>query len=137
MWSLGCIAAELRTGRVLFQNDSLSTLLARVVGILGEIDDEVLAQGRYSHRFFTKHKILYDRVPDDDRSFVYIFPKRTTLKHRLATDDELFLDFVHGLLTVDPKKRLTARTALNHPWIHFNYGDRGDPPVRNPPRNST
>ena len=35
MWSLGCILAELWTGRVLFQNDSLATLLARVVGILG------------------------------------------------------------------------------------------------------
>jgi serine/threonine protein kinase len=27
MWSLGCIIAELWTGRVLFQNDSLATLL--------------------------------------------------------------------------------------------------------------
>ena len=57
-------------------------------------------QGRYSHRFFTKHKILYDRLSDDDRSLVYIFPKKTTLKHRLATDDALFVDFVGSLLQV-------------------------------------
>ena len=59
-----------------------------------------MVQGRYSHRFFTKHKILYDRLSDDDRSLVYIFPKKTTLKHRLATDDALFVDFVSSLLQV-------------------------------------
>ena len=31
----------------------------------------------HTHRFFTKRKILYDRLSDDDRSLVYIFPKRT------------------------------------------------------------
>lgn len=30
MWSLGCILAELLTGNVLFQNDSVQGLLARV-----------------------------------------------------------------------------------------------------------
>jgi len=126
MWSLGCIVAELWTGRVLFQKDSLATLLARVTGILGEIDDDLLDRGRYSHRFFTKQKILYDRMADDDRHFVYIFPKRTSLKHRLGTDDELFLDFCRGLLTVDPAKRLTASQALKHPWLSLDYGVAGD-----------
>ena len=30
MWSLGCIIAELWTGNVLFQNDTVQGLLARV-----------------------------------------------------------------------------------------------------------
>lgn len=34
MWSLGCILAELYTGNVLFQNDSIQSLLARVIFIL-------------------------------------------------------------------------------------------------------
>jgi serine/threonine protein kinase len=38
---------------------------------------------------------------------------------RLATDDELFLDFVHGLLTVDPTKRLTARTVPDMLFVCF------------------
>ena len=45
MWSLGCILAELHTGEVLFQNDSLPSLLARCVGILGPFDPELLARG--------------------------------------------------------------------------------------------
>ena len=119
-WSLGCILAELWTGRVLFQNDSLATLLARVVGILGGIEENLLLQGRYSHRFFTKHKILYDRLSDDDRSLVYIFPKKTSLKHRLATDDTLFVDFVNKLLQVNPAKRFSATEVLPKPLVSLS-----------------
>ncbi|MCO5548230.1 hypothetical protein L7F22_001687 [Adiantum nelumboides] len=61
IWSLGCILAELCTGNVLFQNDSLATLLARVVGILGPLDLEVLAKGRDTHKYFTKNHMLYER----------------------------------------------------------------------------
>ncbi|KAI5066126.1 hypothetical protein GOP47_0018750 [Adiantum capillus-veneris] len=61
IWSLGCILAELCTGNVLFQNDSLGTLLARVVGILGPVDPEVLAKGRDTHKYFTKNYMLYER----------------------------------------------------------------------------
>jgi hypothetical protein len=35
LWSLGCIMAELWTGRVLFQNDSVQTMLARMIGVIG------------------------------------------------------------------------------------------------------
>ena len=48
-------------GQVLFQNDSLATLLARVVGILGPIDPEVLAKGRDTYKYFTKNHMLYER----------------------------------------------------------------------------
>lgn len=35
IWSLGCIMAELLTGKVLFQNDSVQTMLARMMGVIG------------------------------------------------------------------------------------------------------
>lgn len=54
IWSLGCIMAELWTGNVLFQNDSLVTLLARVVGILGPFPNRMLANSRHVGKYFTK-----------------------------------------------------------------------------------
>ena len=36
-------------------------------------------------------------------------------------------DLVRKLLTVNPKKRITAQNALEHPWIkskHFNEFDK-------------
>lgn len=58
---------------------------------------------------------------DEDKSLVYIFPKKTTLKHRLGTDDALFVDFVSKLLTVNPSKRYSAAQALEHPWLTASY----------------
>ncbi len=48
IWSLGCILAELSSGSVLFQNDSLATLLARLEGILGAVPRWMAKQVRRS-----------------------------------------------------------------------------------------
>ncbi|KAG9136009.1 hypothetical protein Leryth_015890 [Lithospermum erythrorhizon] len=61
IWSLGCILAELCTGNVLFQNDSPATLLARVLGIIGPIDQTMLAKGKETYKYFTKNHMLYER----------------------------------------------------------------------------
>ncbi|XP_038687356.1 uncharacterized protein LOC119986745 isoform X2 [Tripterygium wilfordii] len=61
IWSLGCILSELCTGNVLFQNDSPATLLARVIGIMGPIDQSMLARGRDTYKYFTKNHMLYER----------------------------------------------------------------------------
>jgi serine/threonine protein kinase len=43
--------------------------------------------------------------------------KKTTLKHRMGCDDDMFVDFVRWLLEVDPTKRPSAKEALTHPWL--------------------
>ncbi|KAH7432966.1 hypothetical protein KP509_07G048200 [Ceratopteris richardii] len=120
IWSLGCILAELCTGNVLFQNDSLATLLARVVGILGPIDLEVLASGRDTYKYFTKSYMIYERNQDTDQ-LEYLIPKRTSLSHRLPMGDEGFVEFVRYLLQSNPSKRPTASEALLHPWLSYPY----------------
>ncbi|KAG0592668.1 hypothetical protein KC19_1G271400 [Ceratodon purpureus] len=120
MWSLGCILAELCSGNVLFQNDSLSTLLARVVGILGPIDPELLGKGRDTHKFFTKNHMLYERNQDSDQ-LEYLLPKKTSLSHRLPMGDQGFVEFVTYLLSINPALRPTASEALKHPWLSFPY----------------
>lgn len=47
--------------QVLFQNDSPATLLARVMGIIGSIEQAMLAQGRETYKYFTKNHMLYER----------------------------------------------------------------------------
>lgn len=47
--------------QVLFQNDSPATLLARVIGIIGAIDQGMLAKGRDTYKYFTKNHMLYER----------------------------------------------------------------------------
>ena len=137
IWSLGCILAELHTGEVLFQNDSLASLLARCVGILGPVDPELLARGRYSSRFFTRNGLVYER--DKDTGALHVLqPKKTTLAARLGFDPAKmaeagagagagrqgggknaagFLDLLLWLLQVNPNARPTAAEALAHPWL--------------------
>ncbi|WOG97612.1 hypothetical protein DCAR_0416953 [Daucus carota subsp. sativus] len=120
IWSLGCILAELCTGNVLFQNDSPATLLARVIGIIGPIDQDMLAKGRDTYKYFTKNHMLYERNPDTNR-LEYLLSKKTSLRHRLPMGDQGFVDFVNHLLEVNPSKRPSASEALKHPWLSFPY----------------
>jgi len=46
IWSLGCIIAEIWTGYVLFQNETIQGLLARIVAIMGPIPQRVLTEAR-------------------------------------------------------------------------------------------
>ncbi|KAK1314614.1 Serine/threonine-protein kinase AFC2 [Acorus calamus] len=120
IWSLGCILAELCTGNVLFQNDSPATLLARVLGIIGPIEQGMLAKGRDTYKYFTKNQSLYERNQETNR-LEYLIPKKTSLRHRLPMGDQGFIDFVGHILEVNPTKRPTASEALKHPWLSFPY----------------
>lgn len=147
IWSLGCIIAELWTGSVLFQNDSVQGLLARVIGIIGPLPEEMLTTGRHVNNYFTHEKLLYQAASDsakskedehlndemlqlikqhrkNKRKVQVLVPKRSSLKARLKTEDAMFLDFVTCLLQVDKDRRPTAREALRHPWItECKYSD--------------
>ncbi|KAF5806023.1 putative dual-specificity kinase CMGC-DYRK-PRP4 family [Helianthus annuus] len=120
IWSLGCILAELCTGNVLFQNDSPATLLARVIGVISPIGQDMLAKGRDTYKYFSKNHMLYERNQDTNR-LEYLIPKKTSLRHRLPMGDEGFIDFVSYLLEINPKKRPSATKALKHPWLSYPY----------------
>jgi serine/threonine protein kinase len=127
IWSVGCVLAEMHTGYVLFQNDSVATMLCRICGVLGPIPEHVLAAGRDTHKYFTLANIAYEKN-EDDGTFTMIYPKKTNLPSRLhcqpdpdtgklSRDDQLFVDFIRTLLNLDPRKRPTATDALKHPWL--------------------
>ena len=54
-WSLGTILAELATGTVLFENENVPTMLARMAAILGPFQRQAgfLATGKETHKYFT------------------------------------------------------------------------------------
>jgi serine/threonine protein kinase len=129
IWSVGAVLAELHTGYVFFQNDSVPTMLSRITGILGPFPQHVLQNGKDTGKYFSLSNIVYER--DEEGSFHLIFPKRTDLASRLhvipshrndalpkpSLDDELFVDFVRQMLHLDPAVRMSATEALAHPWL--------------------
>ena len=62
IWSLGCVLAEMFTGYVLFQNDSVQTMLARIQGVLGPFPERSLALARDTAKYMTPNNIVYERV---------------------------------------------------------------------------
>ena len=131
------------------QNDSVATLLARLVVILGPFPGWMLRKGRYSHRFFTKSGQLYERsaVTSTNGSvaggatggtgtgsatgaggggggserYELLVPKKTSMRHRVPDAAPGLLDLIGYLLCVDPRKRPSAAEALAHPWLQQIY----------------
>ena len=61
IWSLGAVLAEMYAGYVLFQNDSVPRMLARITAILGPFPRTMLLRGRDTHKYFTTDHIVYER----------------------------------------------------------------------------
>eukprot|EP00930_Biecheleria_cincta_P040488 TRINITY_DN27739_c0_g2_i2.p1 TRINITY_DN27739_c0_g2~~TRINITY_DN27739_c0_g2_i2.p1 ORF type:complete len:762 (-),score=146.64 TRINITY_DN27739_c0_g2_i2:179-2464(-) len=122
LWSMGCIIAELWTGYVLFQNDSVQSLLARILGIIGEFPYHLMTRGKYVPQYFTQDGQLYQEIEgppctERGRRLHLLVPKKTSLWQRMRTDNKEFLDFLEQLLQLDPNKRPTATEALRHPFL--------------------
>jgi serine/threonine protein kinase len=128
IWSIGCVVAEMFTGEVTFQNDSVVSMLSRIEAICGPFPRHMITQGRQSSRFFTKCGLLYEKVEDDDDgrshdesrsdddshlrhntrpTHIDIFqPKRTTLSARLGFEPNLMEKYDSGKsLTKEEMKR--------------------------------
>ena len=135
IWSLGCILAELYSKNVLFQSDSVHSLLARVIGIIGPIPEWMYEKGTNVEGMFCQEKLLYmeadpvnETNPDistggstTKKKMHVIVPKRTLIKNRLNCDDKPFIEFLRYLLKIDPNERPTAEEALQHPWFKVQY----------------
>lgn len=135
IWSMGAVLAELHTGYVLFQNESVGTMLARIIAILGPLPKNVLQAGKDSLKYFVGSSVLYERS-EDDGAYCLAYPKRTSLAARLhidiktsTPDEKDFLDFVHQLLDLDPATRPSAADALRHRWLAGTDDLHIPPPV--------
>ncbi|KAK3020648.1 hypothetical protein RJ639_046241 [Escallonia herrerae] len=120
LWSLGCILAELSSGEVLFPNDAIVLLLARMIAMLGPIDSEMLVRGQETQKYFTREYDLY-QIDEETNQLEYIVPEESSLERQLQVSDVGFIDFITGLLEINPQRRPTAREALEHPWLSYSY----------------
>lgn len=117
VWSVGCILAEMLSGRPLFPGRDYHHQLTLILEVLGTptLDEFYAINSRRSRDYI---RALPFRKK---RAFEVLYPNASPLA----------IDFLNKTLTFDPKKRLTVELALQHPYLEA-YHDPDDEPVAPP-----
>jgi len=114
IWAVGCILAEMLTGRPLFPGRDYSHQLDLILDVIGTPTlEEFYGITSRRSRDYIRSLPIRKRRP-----FTALFPKASVEA----------IDFLNKTLTFDPKKRLTVDEALEHPYISC-YHDPDDEPV--------
>lgn len=117
IWAVGCILAELLTGRPLFPGRDYGHQLDLILDIIGTPTlDEFYAITSRRSRDYIRALPIRKRRP-----FTSLFP--------CASEEAI--DFLAKTLTFDPKKRMTVDEALEHPYL-ASYHDPEDEPTVTP-----
>lgn len=95
--------------------------MARMVEILGQFPPGLLSQGRRSAEFFDAKGALF-RIPNmKATSLERLLNGQVKLFIRPAdmpeTEIGTFIDFIQGMLEIDPTVRKSAAELLQHGWL--------------------
>lgn len=137
LWSLGCILVECWTGDALFQTHDCCEHLAMMEAVIGSPIDKSLIRevNRVSRRgdkssaarFFKSGHLAYPQsdTPRQSRKFVRGMKRLEEIIPPTNPFNRQFLDLLRKIFVYDPKKRITARQALKHPWFEELVEDDG------------
>ncbi|KAL4894396.1 mitogen-activated protein kinase HOG1 [Aspergillus ambiguus] len=114
IWSTGCIIAEMLTGQPLLPGTDHIDQFYRIIDLLGSPPDDVI------EKICTKSaaNIVRSLEKREPQSFVRLFPNAP----------HAAVDLLEKMLAFDPCKRISAESALSHPFVEL-YHDPTDEPV--------
>ncbi|XP_043480711.1 mitogen-activated protein kinase p38b-like isoform X2 [Leptopilina heterotoma] len=114
IWSVGCIMAELLTGRTLFPGTDHIDHLTRVLVLCGTPTEETLSKV----------------TSQEARNYIQSLPllKKKNFKDVFRGANPLAIELLELMLELDAEKRITAEQALAHQYL-AQYADPTDEPV--------
>lgn len=120
VWSVGCILAEMASGRPLFPGRDYHNQLWLIMEVLGTPNSED----------------YYNIKSKRAREYIRLLPfcKKVPFAELFAgcpNADPLMLDLLEQLLVFNPAKRITVEKALEHPYLSM-YHDNEDEPSAEP-----
>ncbi|XP_042482117.1 serine/threonine-protein kinase AFC3 [Macadamia integrifolia] len=122
LWSVGCILVELCSGEALFQTHENLEHLAMMERVLGPLPEHMVRRAsRGAEKYFRRGARLNWPEGAVSRESIRAVKKLDRLKimvsQRVVSSRASLIDLLYGLLKFDPRERLTARQALNHPFF--------------------
>ena len=119
-WSIGCLMGEMASGNPMFPGENQINQLEYIIKLLGPLPDCLVD--------------LYNKNPKFNNDKLFTLDKPETLEKRfgniLSSDA---IDFMKGLLELDPKKRLNYTTVFNHKYFNcykkIRNNERGETPL--------
>ncbi|XP_047221047.1 mitogen-activated protein kinase 14A [Girardinichthys multiradiatus] len=117
IWSVGCIMAELLTGKTLFPGTDHINQLQQIMRLTG-----------------TPPAALINRMPSQEaRNYVSSLPPmpKRNFAHVFVGANPQAVDLLEKMLVLDADKRITATQALEHPYFS-QYHDPEDEPEAEP-----
>lgn len=117
IWSVGCIMAELLTGKTLFPGNDHIDQLFKIMEVVGKPTEYFLQKIKSSNA----RTYIMSMPSCEKQDFNVIFPNATPLAK----------DIMQKMLLLDPEERLPAQQCLEHPYLAA-YHDPDDEPDASP-----
>lgn len=114
VWSVGCILAELVSGRALFPGDDHIDQLTRIMNIVGTPSEDFLL------------KVQSEEARNYIRNLPYM--PRKDFRQLFPTASPSAIDLLERMLVLDPDHRISVVDALCHPYLS-EYSSPSDEPV--------
>lgn len=136
VWSVGCILAEMLSGRPLFPGRDYHNQLWLIMEVLGtpNMEDYYNIKSKRA-REYIRSLPFCKKVP-----FQNLFAQQAANAHQAAVSsgapppppmapiNPLAIDLLENLLIFNPAKRITVDDALKHPYLRL-YHDPNDEPI--------
>ncbi|KAI8335057.1 kinase-like domain-containing protein [Chlamydoabsidia padenii] len=125
IWSIGCILVEFYTGTALFQTHDNLEHLAMMEIIAGKVPIKMIAKSRKSgQKYFKYNKLIYPTEETSQQSLDCI--KGMKQLHEIIPPDQSpgnahLYDLLRRIFVYDPKLRINAKDALQHPFFHHTF----------------